>query len=268
VNNVDVNGDLSAGDLSLFGSTVNINGATASATGSVSVLADALNIVAGTMPAQLIAGTDLGISAGQILLQGGSGTDAFAELRGGTGTFDVFTIASGTTSGNIILNGGSGSGAYARIFGDPDVGSLLLPVSVGGVILMSDGTGSGAYARIESASANSIYVDFTNVTSGSGYFINDVDGTVSSGSTGFFAGGQPAIPDQNLIVTYNGFSGIVPDILPPSVQDATNQVVALTNQQFGLPGSGSGESDGATGGSSGGQAQEEKQKKQLPICSR
>jgi filamentous hemagglutinin family protein len=263
VNNINVNGNLTGNDLALFGGNqVNINGAIANGTNSASVLATTLNITGGSTPARLKAGTALGVVAGEINVTGGSGTNALAEMSvGPAGTMDVFTVASPVTSGNVNLRGGPGSGAYARIFGDPDVGSLLVPVSVDGVINMTAGTGSGAYARIESASPSSIYVDFTTVTSG-GYFVNGVEGTVASNGSGFFAGGQPAILDQNLTVTYGG-SSFVSGILPPAVQQAIDLLAAVTNQQTTLTQT---TNTSGEGGSGTGDPKDEKQKKQLPIC--
>ena len=180
--NVNVDGDLTAGtDLALFAGAVNISSDVNSVTAmgnTVSVAAGSLNVIAGSAPARLVAATDLGVIAGQIMLQGGSGSGASAELRGGPGAFNV------ATSGNVLLNGGSGNNAYALIYGNPDVGSLLSPMSVGGVIQMNTGTGPGAYARMESASATSIFVDFTSVPNG-GYFVNGVEGRVYTGDNDF-----------------------------------------------------------------------------------
>ena len=156
---------------------------------------------------------------------------------------------------------------FTQTFGDPDVGSLLLPVSVDGVINMTPGAGTGAYARIESASVNSIHVDFTNVTSG-GYFVNGVEGTVSSGSSGFFAGGLPAVQDQNFFVTYGGMSNFVPAALPTGVQQAIDQVVAVTNQQTTVTNSTSNTTSDSGGNVGTGDPKDEKQKKALPICSK
>jgi hypothetical protein len=174
---------------------------------------------------------------------------------------DVFTIASPVTSGNVNLTGGTGDGAYARIFGDPDVGSLLIPLSVGGAINMNTGMGSGAYARIESASVNSIHVDFTGGITSGGFFVNGAEGALSSGDSGFFAGGQSAVAGQNFFVTYSGGT-VVPSTLPTGVQTAIDQVVVATNQQTMLNTT----TSNNTSEGEGGDPKDEKERKQLPIC--
>jgi hypothetical protein len=76
------------------------------------------------------------------------------------------------------------------------------------------GGGSGGFARIQAASPTSINVTFTdpNLTS-FGYAVNGVDGTLSSGNTGFFVGdifsgpfpgGTAAAPGAGFNVTYFG----------------------------------------------------------------
>ena len=249
--NIDANLTAS-GSLTLSArSHVKVNSALASATGAVNVNNTSfLDIIAGAGPAQLKAGTNLSVSVGEIMLQGGSGTGAFAELRGGPGTFNVTTTATPTNSGDVLINGGSGMDAFARIFGNPDVGSLLAPMSVGGVIQMNAGTGSGAFARIESASPTSIRVTFPNLGSG-GFFVNG-QGVVSSGTSGFFAGGQAATLGQNLIVTYGGTTTIAPPT-PPNLID---QVVVANNMNIDIL------SDQLRGGEAG----EGTPVEELPVC--
>ncbi|MBI5658973.1 MAG: S-layer family protein [Nitrosomonadales bacterium] len=96
--------------------------------------------------------------------------------------------------GNVLLQGGS-------ITGNPDVGSSLDKMTVGGNIYFDDT--AGVPARIESVSGTSIWLHYPNLTSG-GYFVNDVP-EVSNGTSGFFAGGAPAVLDglyANLHITY------------------------------------------------------------------
>jgi hypothetical protein len=182
---------------------------------------------------------------------------------------DVFTLVSPVSTGNINLKGGAGAGAYARIFGDPDVGSLSLPMSIGGVANLTTGTGSGSFARIESASANSIHVDFANATSG-GFFVDGVEGTFATGQSGFFAGGQAAVPGQNLFISYGGVGNFVPSQVPTGVQTALNQVI-VTTQPLPTDGSNNSTSGSDTASDSAnttasGDPKDDKQKKQLPIC--
>jgi hypothetical protein len=124
---------------------------------------------------------------------------------------------------NLKLAGGAGADAYARVIGDPDVGSNAAPVKVGGLITMDTGSGAGAFARIESVSANSIYVAFPNLSTG-GYTVDGVE-AVAVGNSGFYAGGSPAILDQNLFITYGVPAGALVD--PSAVLTALNRSTEL-----------------------------------------
>jgi hypothetical protein len=64
-------------------------------------------------------------------------------------------------------------------------------------------------------SPNSIHVFFPNTSTG-GYTVNGVEVTSANGS-GFYAGGVPAILDQNLWITYG---------IPATVQVDTGVLVA------------------------------------------
>ncbi len=288
---VDINAAVTAsGNVNLVaGSHVRVNAATVSAGGAVSVNAPFLDITAAGASAQLKAGTDLTVNAGEVTLTGGTVPGAFAELRGGPGAFNVITTASTTASGDVLLTGGTGSGAYARIFGNPDVGSLLVPVSVGGVIQMTPGSGTDASASIESASPTSIYITFPNLTSG-GYFVNGAEGVVhdSGTSSGFVAGTLPAVLNTNLLVTYGLTlppapppplpSSSLPSSSPPSSSpppesgldlDLANRVLIQAVNQTASTGNSApaGQDEGGVGTGTGVTA-EEKQKKALPICSK
>jgi len=108
----------------------------------------------------------------------------------------VFSV---TTSGDIGLAGGAGINAYARIYGDPDVNLV-----VGGVIDMRSGSGAGSFAAIEAASANSINITFPNLALG-GFAVNGVTGVIydATTSTGFVAGGLPAVEGQGFNVVHS-----------------------------------------------------------------
>jgi hypothetical protein len=259
------------GDVVLTGGGGGANtGATIQAIGTVNVLATFLNLTAGSSPAQLKAGTDLGIGAGEIKLLGGGGTNAFAEIRGGPGAFHVTTTASATSSGDVLLTGGTGNGAFARIFGNPDVGSLLLPVSVGGAIRMNSGSGTGASASIASASPTSIYINFPNPPASGGYFVNGVEGVVhdSGTSSGFVGGALSAVLNTNLFVTY-GLT--LPPSLPPGSGldlDVANRVLIQAVNQTASTGNSAPATGQDGGGAISGGTNEEKQKKSLPMCSK
>ena len=81
---------------------------------------------------------------------------------------------------------------------------------------MTTGSGSGAFARVAASLPETIYLNFFNATSGG--FTVDGNSSVAAGTSGFYAGGAPAILGQNLIITYGGPGlGTLPAfVLPPS----------------------------------------------------
>jgi filamentous hemagglutinin family protein len=170
--------------------------------GGGSILANNINLSGanvligdGTLEADVTATAMLNISTpGSLKLMAGSGVGAFAAAGGSIG-------ANVSASGDIVLTGGSGANAYAVLWGNPDV----VLSKVGGAIYMDAGSGAGSYAAIESVSPTTIYATFPSLASG-GYFVNGVEGTVydAATSTGFTAGGSPAVLGSSLKVTYGG----------------------------------------------------------------
>jgi hypothetical protein len=92
-------------------------------------------------------------------------------------------------------------------------------------------------------------VNFPNRFRG-GYFVNGVESVVfdPTTSSGFVAGGRPAVLGQNLIVTYGGIAPSGGSNLPPAVNDAINQVVTMGMTAINWPGTATGAS-GPTGNS-------------------
>jgi hypothetical protein len=210
------------------GGTARISNATVQTTsGAISVSAGQVEVIAGTAPAGLIAAAGLSVvSTGDVVVQGGAGAGAHAELNAGTGPLAM------SVQRDLKILGGAGDGAYALVVGDPDVGSSAAPVKVGGAITMQEGTGTGATARIESVSATSIYVLFPNLATG-GYTVNGQEATALNGS-GFYAGGAPAILDANLFIDY-GLTSVQqfdPGVLVTALNQAT-QPLGETNDEEG-----------------------------------
>jgi hypothetical protein len=101
--------------------------------------------------------------------------------------------------------------------------------------------GGGYYgAQIYSNLPYSIWIHFPNLSSG-GYFVNGTEGVVSSGSSGFYANGVPAVLDSNLHITYGltAASGNLLSFLP----DLVNTVL--------IPGNGASGASQSTIGSGG-----------------
>jgi hypothetical protein len=207
---------------------VQIDESTVSAGNKLSISAGRLLVTGGNVfPTQLVGQQGATITVDDVVgVGGGAGTGAFAEIGGGKAS--ALTVA----AGSVFLQGGAGDGAYARLVGDPHLNLTI----TNGQIHMFSGPGNGAYAGIASVSPNSIYVNFPFLLSG-GYFINKVESVVFDPVTasGFVAGGLPAIPDKNLIITYG--QPLPPN--PPSspngevaraVQENQNQVVTGLNQ--------------------------------------
>jgi filamentous hemagglutinin family protein len=174
---VQVLGSVSGGTVKLKGVNVLIGDSAASSAASV-YASSLLDILA----------------SGALKIKGGSGANASA-LASSSGALTI------SASGDVILAGGAGSNAWARLSGNPDV----VLSKVGGAIYMDAGSGAGSYAAIESVSPTTIYATFPNLASG-GYFVNGVEGTVydAATSTGFTAGGSPAVLGSSLKVTYGG----------------------------------------------------------------
>jgi hypothetical protein len=203
-NDVNLNAAVGVGgNLSLVaGNHVAVNDAVAQAAGDVAIFGSFLNIKSTSAPAVVQAGKNLAVlTTSDINLQGGSAAGAIAEIRNNApGTFFMGAL------GNINLTGGAGSGATARIFGNPDVN-----LDVFGTITMTGGAGAGAIAAIESALPTSIIIFFPNLSSGGI--------TINGAGSGFIAGGAPAIPGTNLLISFGGASGtaIVNPPLPPAL---------------------------------------------------
>jgi hypothetical protein len=171
-----------------------------------------LTVSAGSSAASLVAATDTSLQiGGNLIVQGGSASGASATLASGPGTLAALV------NGSVIVTGGSGDGAFALIQGNPDVGSLADPMTIGGALTITTGTGSGAFARLESTSAQTVYLFFPNLApSDVGFAVDGVVGRIVNGQTGIFAGGQPATlgssgaagvpglpaPDANLVTFY------------------------------------------------------------------
>jgi hypothetical protein len=136
--------------------------------------------------------------AGDASISGGSTNGASASVGSFGATCNL------RVGGNLVISGGTGAGAYAEVIGTPDIGSAAQPVSVGGTIQLTAGSGAQAYAQINAQAFDTIYLSFPNLSAG-GYTVNGLP-VVSDGSSGFFAGGAPAILGVNLFVAY----GVVP----------------------------------------------------------
>jgi hypothetical protein len=207
--------------------TASISNATVNATsGAITVSANQVQVTAGTAPAGLIgAGGVTVASLNDVIVQGGSATGAAAQINAASGP-----LAIGAQRDLKIL-GGSGANASARVIGNPDVGSAAAPMKIGGEIVMKEGTGAGATARVESVSPNSIYVLFPNASTG-GYTVNGLAVTSDNGS-GFYAGGVPAILDQNLWITYGIPATVQIDsgILVASLDRATQPIDSTVEEE-------------------------------------
>ncbi|MBY0268376.1 MAG: filamentous hemagglutinin N-terminal domain-containing protein [Burkholderiales bacterium] len=152
-----------------------------------------ITVSAATQATSITGGSVTLTSGGNVNVLGGSGAGHYALVSGsGNTTIDA--------SGDVVVTAGNGAGTYAKVFGANGVS-----MTVGGGLHLNDGAGTGSTAFVESGSPTSIYLDFPNLASG-GYFINGIENATS----GFVAGGAPAVLNTNLLVTYN-----VPPPPPP-----------------------------------------------------
>jgi len=238
-----------ASALNLSGPNIIVQGTTSAGSLGVST-PGSLTVSAGASPASLTSATNTNLQiGGNLVVQGGSGTGASATLANGPGTLDALV------SGSVIITGGSGSGAFALIQGNPDVGSLADPMSIGGSLTITTGTGSGAFARLESTSASTVYLYFPNLApTDYGYTVDNVLGRIANGQTGIFAGGLPASlgssggagsipgapppPDANLVTRYGIIAPLLEDIqqTQSEVFFRTDQIAAMNNLTDSLSG--------------------------------
>ena len=175
---------------------VNIQNSTvlAGQSGLVAITAaTGINVSATTQATSIVGGNVTLTSGGNVNVLGGSGAGHYALVSGSGDT----TV---NASGDVVVAGGNGMGTYAKVFGANGVS-----MTVGGGLHLNDGAGAGSTAFVESGSPTFIYLDFPNLASG-GYFVNGVENATS----GFVAGGAPAVLGTNLLVTYN-----VPPPPPP-----------------------------------------------------
>ena len=132
------------------------------------------------------------VTPGSLTVQAGNG---ITTVVGNTNT----TVDVG---GNVNIQTAAGVAENTAILqGGPDI-----TLTVGGTINIDDGSGVANIAQIVSTSPNTIRVDFPNISSG-GFFVNGVENVVSAGTTGFFAGGVPAVLGTNLLFTYAAQGG-------------------------------------------------------------
>jgi len=191
----------------------------------VRVNAAYLDVLATAIPGQsaLVGNASFTVNVtGDVTVQGGTVPGAAAAILAGPGT-NRFVIGR-----DLLIRGGSDANATALVSGDPD---LVLVVM--GTIRLQTGAGAGASARLEGVSSSTIYIDFPMLGEG-GYFVNGTEGAIWNGTSGMFAGGQPAILDRNLVITYGQPSTrliVVPQPDPePLPGPAASEVIAVIQQ--------------------------------------
>jgi hypothetical protein len=177
---------------------------------SLTVDANPLNIFAGLISrGQLVV-----VSTGDVTVRAGNSN---AAIEGGADALCTFNVGGDV---NVIAS----TDNSARIRGFPDVGSALSPFTVGGMIRFDTAGGTGA-ARIDADEPDTIYLLFPNAVGG-GYTIDGVE-AISTGFSGFFAGGEPAVLGQNLFVTYGGGGGVP---VGPTIVTEINALVATLDR--------------------------------------
>jgi hypothetical protein len=193
---------------------VQVRDARVSATDTVTMSGAGVGVTASATQAAVTAGRVTIGTPGSVSVRGGTNQGASASI-----TATQFECG-GNIGGDLLLTGGSGAGADAILSGT-DVGAANpRELSVGGRIVMTPGASSRA--RIEASSPDTIYLYFPNQSSG-GYSVAGAS-AVTSGSSGFFAGGNPAVIDLNLFIRY-GLSGTVVPVSQPDVLVEYNNVV-------------------------------------------
>jgi len=275
-------GDLTLGDVTFGGANAQIGASgTLVATGTVSVSAGNLTLAANN---GMVMSNNTVTVSGDLALNSGAGDMGFdgASVFGNNVTLNgnnilvgfttstapttvsAGTLLTATSAGNLNVLGGANSGANALLEGY----NVDLTVGTTAGYLNIDSGLNGATAQISSVSPTTINVYFPNLGSG-GYFVNGIEGSITDGgSTGFFAGGAPAVLAQNLIVTY----GLAPPLPPPTEPPVTDggdtttasgdQVTDNLNTITDINSGPETQGDAGTGGGT----PDEKEKKGLPTC--
>jgi hypothetical protein len=127
------------------------------------------------------------INADSLAVVGGRTTGDFALL---TATGPI------TTRGAFVgVHGGTGAFAPGLIIGQDTISIEALQD-----VRINTWGGFGSVARIQTLGAP-ISLSFPVLTSG-GFFVNDVEGRVRDGQSGFFTGLRPAVPGRTLLLDY------------------------------------------------------------------
>ncbi|HEY8949011.1 MAG TPA: filamentous hemagglutinin N-terminal domain-containing protein [Rhizomicrobium sp.] len=154
---------VSAGDVTIGGSGASGNVAVGSKAGTTTIVADSLTLSAVNGYAQLGyhgggSGAIVAAIAGDVTLNGGSGTGAYAQIGdggykvSGSSSEDISVIA----GGDIALNGGAGQEAYVQIgnggaesnsnsSGYSETGLITVAANT---VTLGAGSGTGSYAQI------------------------------------------------------------------------------------------------------------------------
>ena len=195
-NSTDITLNLSGG-LNVYGGVVRASGSSSS---SISRAADATIYAANNLNINLGSGAVMDVRGGVADVYATSGWSASATARGvvrAGATVSVTTAGAGGISLQQGTATASGSGS----------------------------TSTNVAARME-ASPHTINLTFQGLSAG-GYFVNGVEGVISTGSTafdsGFFTGGVPAVLNSTMFTTY----GVVPTGILNSTTSAINNSTIL-----------------------------------------
>jgi filamentous hemagglutinin family protein len=250
------------------GTSLNGNGGDATvllaAAGPVSVSNSGIFSVAGSGAGSgsggnagtLMTGSSIAIDSSFVIAEGGEGSTGGSALVGmlanGGGIsisasaqpLGPFTILESSPSSMVVAAGGPG---------DTAGGSAVVELTSATGVSVDNGQVMALGGPGSAMGGAAILLNFPLLATG-GYSVNGIDGAItdSDGIYGFFVNENPAILNQNLLVTYA-------TTLPPAVQQEVNQVVASTNQQTTLTDTGQSDT-GETG------TEDDKKKQQLPIC--
>ena len=225
-NGIDIHGNVAAErnlEIATPGALSVRDARVTSSFGSIAINVGSLDILAsraGEQGTEIVAsgGRVVANVAGDVNIVAGSRSNLFARI-GSRSAECVMNIG-----GDLVLEGGTGRDTFASVFGHPDVGTAASPMSVGGNIVLTAGAGERAFARIEAAQPDTIHLAFPTRSSG-GYTVNG-KAVVADGDSGFFAGGQVAVLDRNLLITYGQGSA------PPFDPTGANVIAAERGAQF------------------------------------
>jgi hypothetical protein len=272
VNGVTLNAphiDLSGGSIRIDGGTVGtastsslgvntagalgLDGASGTAklysSGSMNISAGSLSVQAGAFPASIDPTSLDVVTPGDVVLSGGSGSNAYAELHADTVSVQA---------ANVMISGGTGAGSYAGIVG----GTGGTTVNASNAVSLLPGTGAGADAVISGQGPASV-----TALSCAGCSVLSIDPATTPEADGGVYGNPASVTVLSPVIPVPSSVLQAVDMAQSSAEGDT-PLAQQQEEEEGEDEEGEDKDEEDKGDEAGGQAQEKKDddKTPLPVC--